>query len=318
MRIDFAPMEGITGYLFRNTHHKYFSGVDRYFMPFYSPSQEHSFTRKAFQDLLPEHNAEVDAVPQLLTRRAEDFIWATEELSKLGYREVNLNLGCPSGTVTAKGKGAGFLAHPGELDCFLDKIFSACTLPISVKTRLGVYNPDEFEDLLEIYNQYPIKELTIHPRVRTDFYKGHVRIEEFEKALSGSKNPVCYNGDLKTSADIAALTARFPTVENMMIGRGLVGNPALARQLKGGAAADKNELRAFHDELFDAYSAAFQSRRNASLRMKELWFYLIHLFGDSERHLKRLRKTTDPPEFESAVDAIFRELELLNDLDANW
>lgn len=318
MRIDFAPMEGVTGYLFRNTHHKYFSGVDRYFMPFYSPSQEHSFTRKAFQDLLPEHNASILAVPQLLTRRAEDFVWAAGELARLGYQEVNLNLGCPSGTVTAKGKGAGFLAHPGELELFLDKVFAACVLPISVKTRLGMYGPDEFEDLLEIYNRYPIKELTIHPRIRTDFYKGQVRIEEFEKALPLSKNPVCYNGDLKTAADAVAITTRFPTVEDVMVGRGLVGNPALARQIKGGAAANKEELRGFHDELFDGYSAAFGSRRNASLRMKELWFYLIHLFADHERHLKRLRKAADPLEFERAVDAVFRELELLEDLAANW
>lgn len=318
MGIYFAPMEGITGHLFRKLHHRYFPGVDRYFLPFFSPSQEHSFTRKAFQDLLPEHNEGIDAVPQLLTRRAEDFIWAAGELQKLGYQEINLNLGCPSGTVTAKGKGAGFLAHPGELECFFDKVFAACPLPISVKTRLGVYRPDEFEDLLEIYNRYPIKELTIHPRVRTDFYKGHARMEEFETALPRSKNPVCYNGDLKTAADCAALTARFPTVENLMLGRGLVGNPALARQIKGGAAADKAELRAFHDELFDAYSAAFGSRRNASLRMKELWFYLIHLFADHDRHLKRLRKAADPLEFESAVDAVFRELALLDNLAADW
>lgn len=318
MRFYFAPMEGLTGYLFRQTHHKYFPGVDRYFMPFYSPSQEHSFTRRAFQDLLPEHNAGLDAVPQLLTRRAEDFLWAAERLAGLGYREVNLNLGCPSGTVTAKGKGAGFLAHPWELESFLDEIFSHCPIHISIKTRLGMTDPAEFLPLLELYNKYPIRELTIHPRVRTDFYKGQARIEDFAEALPLSKNPVCYNGDLTTTARFRALTERFPTVEAVMIGRGLVANPALARQLQGGAGADRATLRAFHDELYENYAAAFSSRRNASLRMKELWFYLIHLFADSERYLKRLRKAADASEFERAAAAVFQELPLLEELPEDW
>ncbi|HWS44205.1 MAG TPA: tRNA-dihydrouridine synthase family protein [Pseudoflavonifractor sp.] len=318
MRYYFAPMEGLTGYLFRQTHAKYFPGVDRYFMPFYSPSQEHSFTRRAFQDLLPEHNDGLDAVPQLLTRRAEDFLWAAERLAGLGYREVNLNLGCPSGTVTAKGKGAGFLAHPDELRRFLDEAFSRCPISISVKTRLGVSDPDEFPALLDIYNQYPIRELTIHPRVRSDFYKGRVRLEDFATALPRSKNPVCYNGDVTTTARFRALTERFPSVEAVMLGRGLVSNPALARQLQGGPGADRTTLRAFHDTLYEGYASAFSSRRNASLRMKELWFYLIHLFADSGRHLKRLRKAADAQEFEQAAAAVFQYLPLLEELPEDW
>ncbi len=312
MRYDFAPMEGITGYHFRNAHHKYFPGVDRYFMPFFSPNQEHSFTRKAFADLLPEHNTGLTAIPQLLTRRAEDFLWAAGRLSDLGYGEVNLNLGCPSGTVTTKGKGSGFLAFPEELDRFLEEIFSRCSIKISVKTRLGLTAPEEFPALLEIYNKYPMTQLIIHPRVRADFYKGTVRTDAFAHALSASKNPVSYNGDLATVSDYQSFTTRFPDVGSIMLGRGLVGNPALIRQLKGGPGVDKDTLRAFHDELYESYAAAFSSRRNASLRMKELWFYLIHLFGESDRHAKRLRKSSTPDEFESAAGAIFRELELVS------
>ncbi len=318
MRYYFAPMEGLTGYLFRQTHAEYFGGVDCYFMPFYSPSQEHAFTRRAFQDLLPEHNAGLDAVPQLLTRRASDFLWAAERLESMGYREVNLNLGCPSGTVTAKGKGAGFLARPEELARFLDEIFSRCPIPISVKTRLGVTDPAEFPPLLELYNRYPIRELTIHPRVRADFYRGSARLKDFAAALPKSKNPVCYNGDLTTKARFRALTGRFPSVKAVMLGRGLVGNPALARQLRGGSGADRDTLRCYHDALYERYAAAFSSRRNASLRMKELWFYLIHLFADGERCLKQLRKAADAPEFERAAAAIFHDLPLLEELPEDW
>jgi tRNA-dihydrouridine synthase len=314
VQFNFAPMEGITGHLFRQVHHKYFPGIDRYFMPFYSPSQEHSFTRRAFQDILPEHNEGLNAVPQLLTRRAEDFLWAAGRLANLGYREVNLNLGCPSGTVTAKGKGAGFLAFPDELDAFLDEIFSCCPIKISVKTRLGVHDPGEFPALLNIYNKYPMTELIIHPRVRTDFYKGHTRMDHFAVALTASKNPVCYNGDLTTLFSYETFTERFPGMESVMLGRGLVGNPALVRQLRGGTGPKRDELRAFHDTLYERYADVFGTRRNASLRMKELWFYLIHLFSEADRHAKALRKATDAAAFECAAAAIFQDLPLREEL----
>ena len=163
MRYYAAPMEGVTSYLYRKAHSRYFKKADKYFMPFLSPSHDHIFTKKDLREIAPEHNEGLNAVPQLLTRRAEDFLWAAGELKKMGYREVNLNLGCPSGTVTAKGKGAGFLGEPAELDRFLEEIFAAAEVRISVKTRLGLRESEEFSHLLEIYNRYPIAELTIHP-----------------------------------------------------------------------------------------------------------------------------------------------------------
>ena len=187
MNYYFAPMEGITGAVFRRTHHEFVPGIDKYFMPFITPTTQEKLTPRQKRDVLPEYNEGAPAMPQLLTLTAADFIWAANTLASLGYAEVNLNLGCPSGTLTAKGKGAGFLAHPDELDSFLDAVFSACTVPISVKTRLGVHDPAEFEALLEIYSRYPVAELTIHPRVRQDFYKGRVREDAFAAALEKAK-----------------------------------------------------------------------------------------------------------------------------------
>ncbi|MEG0779504.1 MAG: tRNA-dihydrouridine synthase family protein [Oscillospiraceae bacterium] len=318
MRYSFAPLEGVTGYLYRNAHRRYFGGVDKYYLPFLSPSAEHSFTQKSFVDILPAHNEGLVAVPQLLTKCAPDFIWAANELEKLGYPEVNLNLGCPSGTVTAKGKGAGFLASPDQLDRFLEEVFSAVRLPVSIKTRLGISEPDEFDQLLEIYNKYPLTELIIHARVREDFYKRPARPEAFAKALAASRNPVCYNGDLLTAADCAAFSARFPTVDSVMLGRGLVANPALVAVLKGGVAPGKATLQAFHDELYESYCAAFGSRQNAMRRMKELWFYLICLFEDSGSAGKKLKKATDPRDFEAVTAGIFRDLALRTEALANW
>ena len=142
MRYTFAPLEGVTGYVYRNLHRRWFGGVERYYMPFISVGQSRSFSPREWQDFCPEHNESGDLVPQLLGKDAEGFIWAARELRALGYREINFNLGCPSGTVTAKGKGAGFLTRPAELEAFLDRIFSALEGPISIKTRLGDAAPE--------------------------------------------------------------------------------------------------------------------------------------------------------------------------------
>lgn len=318
MQYNFAPMEGITGAVYRRAHVRHFPGTDRYFMPFLSPSQNHVFTRRELRDILPQYNEGVPAVPQLLTRRAEDFLWAAGELAAMGYREVSLNLGCPSGTVAAKGKGAGFLAFPQELDRFLDEIFSRAPLAVSVKTRLGVHSPEEFPALLEIYNRYPIACLTIHPRVQRDFYKNSVRLDAFAQALRESRNPVCYNGDLVTAADCAALREKFPGVQALMLGRGLAANPALVRQAKGGPGASREELIAFHEALFEGFSAAFGSRRNAMPRMKEIWFYHICLFDGGERYARQLRKAADPRTYALCVSALFRDLPLRTDAFPGW
>ena len=315
MDYEFAPMEGITDWRYRRAHSRAFSGVDRYYMPFLSPSQGHAFTRREKEEIDPAHNAGVRVVPQLLTRRAEDFLWAAGELAALGYREVNLNLGCPSGTVTAKGKGAGFLARPEELEAFLDAIFSAgLPIAISVKTRLGMRSEEEFPALLALYNRYPIARLIIHPRVREDYYRRPVRPGAFVRALGESRNPVGYNGDLVTAEDCRRAERTWPDLASLMAGRALVGDPALFRKARGGPPASKEELERFHGELYETYAAAFGSRRNAMLRMKELWFYHIHLFRDGEKYGKHLKKARDPAEFEAWSAAAYRDLELLEDL----
>lgn len=318
MRIYLAPMEGMTGLLYRQVHSRCFGGVDRYYMPFISPGQDHIFTKRDLRELDPEANSGLNAVPQLLTRQAEDFLWAAGELAAMGYREVNLNLGCPSGTVTAKGKGAGFLARPEELERFLEEIFSAAPVKISVKTRLGMDAPEEFGRLLEIYNKYPISELTIHTRIRSDFYRVPARMDCFERWWRESRNPVCYNGDLVTVGDCLKFGERFPEVGAVMVGQGLAADPALARKVKGGPGADRDTLAYFHAALYEGYCAAFGSRHNAMMRMKELWRYHIHLFEESEKYGKKLRKAADPAQYESLVADLFRDLALRTEAEHRW
>ena len=198
MQYYFAPLEGVTGSEFRRAHHRWFPGVDAYYMPFLSPTQDHVFTQRELRNVLPEHNQGFRAVPQLLTKNADDFLWCAGELAAMGYDEVNLNLGCPSGTVVAKGKGAGLLGAPEALDQMLDRIFSGSPVAVSLKTRLGLEEPEEFARLLEIFGRYPVSLLIVHPRVRKDFYRHPVRMEYFEQAVDTYSGPLCFNGGLVT------------------------------------------------------------------------------------------------------------------------
>ena len=179
MRYYFAPMEGLTDSIYRRLHHRYFGGVHRYYMPFISPTVHRSLTNREDRELPVADSEAFTAVPQLMTKVVDDFLWAAQQCADRGYTQVNLNTGCPSGTVVAKKKGAGMLEDPDSLDRFLDGIFSASPLPISVKTRLGLTDSEEFCRILEVFNRYPIAELTVHPRVRKQFYSGEVDMEMF-------------------------------------------------------------------------------------------------------------------------------------------
>lgn len=310
MKFYFAPMEGVTDHVLRNLHHRYFPGVDKYFTPFFSPTEDGRFTGRSKRDFVPETNRGVPVVPQLLTKKAEDFLWAARALADMGYEEINLNLGCPSGTVVAKGKGSGLLSDLEGLERLLDGIFAQAPARISVKTRLGRKEPEEFPRLLELFNRYPIAELTIHCRVREDLYRRPARPEEFALALAESANPECYNGDLTTESRYGDFLTRFPETRAVMLGRGLTADPALVRRIQGGPGVGREELKAYDEELFEGYSSDFGSRKNALGRMKEHWFYQFCLFEGAEKYEKKLKKTTDPAEYEGLVARIFGELPL--------
>ena len=294
MRYYFAPMEGLTDSIFRRLHHKYFPGVDRYYMPFLSPTIHRTLTHKEDRELPMADSVEFAAVPQVLTKVAEDFLWAARVCADRGYDEVNLNIGCPSGTVVSKGKGSGMLRDVPALDRFLEEIFSGSPVPISVKTRLGLESPGEFPAILEVLNRYPIKELTIHPRVRKQFYDGSVHMEMFDYAVSNSRNPLCYNGDIQSKAQAEAIAERYPQVQSVMIGRGLIADPGM---LSGGT--DMAALEGFLSELLSVYEVEFGGSRNAMFRMKENWGFLHSRFEGSDKLWKELRKTTDVSEFKS-------------------
>lgn len=312
MYFYFAPMEGLTGYVYRNAHHAFFNTVHKYFSPFIVANQSESFKARELGDILPENNQGINLVPQLLTNNAADFIHTSKKIKQLGYHELNLNLGCPSGTVVSKYKGSGFLSKQKELDQFFDTVFSQRETKISVKTRIGKDRPEEFYELIEIFNKYPLEELIIHPRVQKDFYKNKPNLKIFEEALILSKNPVCYNGDIFSVNDYEVFTADFPLVSTLMLGRGLITNPGLIGEISGHSKLDKKLLKDFHDKLYEDYKRVLLSERNVLFKMKDLWLYMITMFSDPAKYAKRIKKSERFYEYEEAVSSLFREQEIIN------
>lgn len=306
MKRYFAPLEGITGYIYRNTFEEFFGGVDCYYSPFVVTRDSGIMKKKEMRDILPENNEKYPLVPQLLTNRAENFIQAAAQMASLGYEEVNLNLGCPSGTVVSKSRGAGFLKDLDKLQFFLDEIFRKTPCAISIKTRIGMENPEEFYQILSLYNQYPIKELIIHPRTRSEFYKGTVHQEIFLYAYQNSRIPVCYNGDICTVEDYQKIEEAFDNLPAVMIGRGLIANPALALQIQGKKAA-KEQLFSFQDTLLERYREVMSGDIHALHKMKEVWIYMAPHFTNYEKYLKKIKKTNRLDEYKAAVYQLFQK-----------
>ena len=298
-----APLESVTTWIYRQAHAKIYGRLDKYFIPFLEPHEKRDFKTRELQEILPEHNENIYAVPQILTNRSEGFIKLAKALKDWGYEEVNLNLGCPSKTVVTKGKGSGFLAKPEELERFLTEIFDALSgeVKISVKTRIGKEDPEEFPALLKLFNKYPMEELIIHPRVQKDGYGNVPRLELYELAEKQSVNPLCYNGDLYTREQIRNFAERFPGTERLMFGRGFLRDPGLLYN-KGKDPKDIFEkFWSFHDLVYEGYQERNMGDRNVLFKMKELWSYQVYQFSEPERLFKTFKKVQDCNEYEQMI-----------------
>lgn len=337
MNYYMAPMEGLTTCVFRSAFHRYYGGIDKYFTPFLC--NRHMSSREK-NDILPEHNSGMCTIPQILTNRPEDFLSLCQDLASYGYDTVNLNLGCPSGTVVTKGRGAGFLAFPDKLDAFLDEIFSKCPLSISIKTRIGMEQESEWETILSIYQKYPIAELIIHPRLQKEGYGGQPHLAAYKKAEEMLSCPLCYNGDITSPATQEKTLFSLPGIQTVMIGRGLLRNPLLPALLcdenadssAGSLAATEpavlsaeepvmpvtktqdpsstgavvSTLKDFHDTLLDGYLSIMSGDMNTLYKMKDLWTFLGQSFDGAEKYLKAIRKARTVSDYRLAVNAVFR------------
>ncbi len=303
-----APMEGITGYTYRNAVHDIFGDVyARYFTPFISPRPKIGMQSKERKDVSPENNKGINLIPQILSSNPKDFISLANEIyEEFGWEEINLNAGCPAKTVVSHGRGSGMLRDTDTLDAFLDTIFGGCKMKISVKTRLGVTDEKEFDELLSIYEKYPIAELTIHARVMTDYYKLPARPDVVNGILDTCRLPVVYNGDIYNENDYERLIPDKSKIRAVMLGRGAITNPALPRVLKGGSPATPDEMRRFHDRLFEDFKELYFGDTPLLFHMKEMWSFMGDMYPDNPKALKAIRKSKHLADYKAAVSEILK------------
>ena len=312
--VEMAPMEGITTALFRSVYRQRFDGIDRMYTPFLVANRTHKFKTREKKEI---GSCTPDLVPQILTDRAEHFVWALRELQKAGFREVNLNAGCPSATVTTKKKGAGMLADIPALRSFLDEIFTVKeseSLPeISIKTRAGVSSYNEAEGLADLYAEYPFSKVIVHPRIRDDFYDNEPSLYAF--SIFYEKIPhekLVFNGDLKTTEDVRKIRKIYPELSGIMIGRGLLADPFLPERIcrcddtGGGVFSDREKklLLEFLEELYEEYEQEL-SEGTALLKMKDLWNFMAISFPEQKKQIKTIRKSRNGSEYKLAVRSIF-------------
>lgn len=308
--LSFAPMEGLTDSVYRRVHHECFPGTDLYYLPFISPTQHHRLTTREARELDPKSNTGVPCVPQVLTKDPELCLWFAKLAEDLGYREININAGCPSATVTAKGKGAGLLRNPDALRKFLDGVLTKSPLPVSVKTRIGYQSAEEWLDLLQIYNTYPLKKLIVHARTCGERYDpGTVHWECLKETARNCRHELVINGDLFTADDIHRVTAELPGVSGVMLGRGLVANPGLIREVREQIAVTKKEITFFHDRLVEEYMKVYDPYV-VFMKLRVVMKHMICCFDVDYREDRHLRKSGSLRELLEIDRTLFRDHEL--------
>lgn len=324
MKVYMAPMEGLTDYMFRNAYDEFFGHgkIDKYFMPFISPNKTEKFLAKEMRDICRENN-QINSIPQVMTNNSQDFIWTAHMLfDDFGYKEINLNAGCPSGTVVSKNKGAGMLSNIDMLERILyeilsDNYISDNHIKVSVKTRIGVESPDEWYNLLSVYNKFNLEELIIHPRVRTDYYRNDINKAAYQLALRESRNPVCYNGDIFTRSDYINVINDY-NPECIMVGRGLVADPGLINVLVSknpsdyirNLEEDKNNMKLLHNKVYEERLKIMSGDKHAIHRMKEMWCYMEYAFADCKKDIKSIKKAQNMSSYKDAVNVFFTNCRL--------
>lgn len=313
----FAPMDGITDNIYRKLVWKHFPYWDKLYAPFIQPNDKPVIVPKEEYEVHPDNNRGIPVVPQILTCDAKGFIKVGKILEEYGYDEINLNLGCPAKIIVSKGKGAGMLADTYDLNVFFDEIFNNdWKVKITVKSRLGLTENADFIEIMETFSRYPIDELTIHPRFRTDFYNGKPRLEEFDKVFSVlEKSPnktmkVCYNGNVNTIKDVEYIIKRYPTINSIMLGRGALANPAIIRIIKGGKKISKGEFKSFHDDIFNSYYEVGFKDKILMYKMKEMWNYWSDLVDCNIDVLRRLRLSENVEQYDIVMNEIYENWKL--------
>ncbi len=309
--LSLAPFQGITDMVYRNCYKKHFAGIDKYYTPFFCGIQKDHAKNLQTEEIDPRCNDIHTLTPQILSNDATEILRFAEQCQQMGYREINLNLGCPFPRVANKKRGCGLLPYPAKVQGLMDTVFQHIDIAFSVKCRLGYFSPDEIFPLVDIFNTYPISELIVHPRIGKQLYKGNADVERFKHLIPNIKAPLVYNGDIVSIDSFLQIGDAVRPVSAFMLGRGLLANPFLAEQIKGMDGGDKqSRLLAFVAELYEERLCRTGGSPKVLGRMKELWSYLSNAFDDPQAIWRKVRKINDLKEYEATIPIVFRDRKL--------
>lgn len=308
--ISVAPLQGITDFRFRRCFQKHFDGVDRYYAPYIRLEHGGVIPKSRVKDTLPENNEGIPLVPQIMSNQAEEMIFMAEYLQSLGFSEMNWNLGCPYPMVTNKQLGSGLLPHPERIRSLLDLVLAKTTIEVSVKVRLGLIEAADLSSLIPVFNDFPVKEVIIHPRLGKQQYKELADREAFGRLYGQLKAQVGYNGDICSASDLQDLQHKFPDVYHWMIGRAIIANPFLAEEGKGILTSSEEKLirfKKFHEDLTDEYLAVLSGPSHLITRMRGFWEYFSLSFSNPHKVFKRIKKATSLEKYQAAVQTVLKE-----------
>ena len=306
-----APMQGLTELLFRKVYHQCFPGaLDYSVSPFLSLTHGNlADAWKKIDDVLPEANQDsIPVIPQILGKEPVEFVELANRLHEIGYTEVNWNIGCPMRRVTAKHRGSGILPYPDEVRSILDYIMPRLRPALSVKMRLGLHSPDEIFNLIPILNDYPLLNITIHPRTGKQQYSGQVDLDTFEQTLPLLKHQVIYNGDLCTVADYRRLRQRFPKIQHYMSGRGILYDPLLPLKIKNNHPADLKATLLFVTALADAINQLPIREESRMRKTKEYWCLVRRSLPITEQQATAVLRAQTPSETNTKLRAILASI----------
>ena len=302
MKIYSAPLQGFTEAVWRNVHAAVFGGIDGYYTPFLR--FEHGEIRnKDVRDIECKNNTAPNLVPQIIAATPEEMRPLLELLAGEGYGCADINMGCSFPLQMRKKHGAGLLPHPDMVAAVMEETKRWPEFTFSVKMRLGCNSKEEWKELMPILNDAPLLHVTMHPRLGVEQYKKPVDIDAFAQFYEACKHPVIYNGDLNTLADIQRIQQQFPALKGIMLGRGLLANPALgieyrtSRELTN--AEQSNLVRAMHDAMMRELTPRLQGNTQFLSKMKPYWEYLLP--DMLKRDKKAILKATTIEKYLSAV-----------------
>lgn len=303
-----SPLQGFTDFRFRNAFHHYFGGIDTYYAPYIRLNGKLKIKLSYQNDLLPENNATLEVIPQVITNDAEEFIYVAKYVQSLGYKELNWNLGCPYPMVTKSGMGSGLICNPNRINEVLHRAHNETDILVSMKMRMGYENAEEILDAFPVLDQYPLKNIAIHARIGKQLYKGPVNLDAFEKCLSSTKHKLYYNGDITSLAAFKTIEQRFPHVDHFMIGRGLIADPFLPNMIKHNTRDyPKNRwaiFSEFHDTIYQQYDAYLSGPTPIKMKMLGFWEFFSQSTSNPQKTLKAIKKASNPVKYRQAVAQI--------------